>query len=247
MKALFSLFALAVVLVAGTSTASAAVWTFASGDNQNEYNVRGSIINPIFGANETINTHPNWEQNHETVEDMPGTVGGKWVSFGETGFGDQVIPNVWTIFGHLGTPSAIFFEEIDLTGVTTLASAKLSVWADDTASVGIFTPWDFNVIAEANTSIGDYCANGQVGCTPGNGIRLADVTSSLVAGQKNYLVMAAYQRAGGPFGVMYEGFYSDGLSNDAPTPEPATLGLMGSALAGLAFWTRKRNKSVATK
>lgn len=247
MKALFSLFALGVVLVASTSTASAAVWTFASGDSKNEFNVSGTGL-PVFGTNETIVPHPNWEQNHDTVEGLPGTTGGQWISFGQTGYNGAVIPNVNTIFGFLGLPSAIFFEKIDLTGVATLADAKLSVWADDTASVSVVSNDYFKLLQGPNSGdLGTYCVDGKIGCTPDNGWRLQDITSSLVAGQVNYLVFGAYQRGGGPFGLMYEGFYSDGLQNEAPTPEPATLGLIGSSLMGLAVWSRRRNKSAATK
>jgi hypothetical protein len=218
-------------LFAGAVTAPAARIDFASGDNSNEFNAAGTNV--------TINVHPAWQPNNPD--------GGKWISYGDTGSpGSVQVSNVdqnWFPF----FPSAVFFEVIDLTGVFSVESADVHVWADDTAGVYIYQEFslDLLTIQEPNPEQGTHCADGPIGCTRGNGLHVSNFGEYLAPGQNNILIFAAYQRDGGPFGILYEGSISfDETKDPCATPEPASLGLLGSALVGLSLWSRKRNKAI---
>jgi hypothetical protein len=163
-------------------------------------------------------THPLWEPNHAE--------GGKWVSYDETGDGGIVLPNV---IGFPSVPTALFTEFFTLAGIP--SSGSVMVWADDTASVSI----NGIELVAANGVQDQNCAAGPVACTPGEGL-LIDLTPHLRHGY-NSITFGVYQRDGGPFGVLYEGVV------ESHAPEPATMGLFGSALAGLALWAKRSRRS----
>jgi hypothetical protein len=59
----------------------------------------------------------------------------------------------------------------------------------------------------------------------------------------NILKVSAFQRAGGPFGVLYEGRISTEMpSDDTNVPEPASMGLIGGGLSSLLYLARRRRK-----
>jgi hypothetical protein len=225
-------------LFVGAVATPAAQIDFASGDNSNEFNSVGLSV----GTNVTINVHPAWQPNNPN--------GGKWISYGDTGSpGSVQVPNVdpnwFPIF-----PTAIFYEIIDLTGVFSIESADLHVWADDTAAVYIHHEFslDLLTIQEPNSDQGAHCVDGPIGCTPANGLHLSNLADYLAPGRHNFLLFGVYQRDGGPFGLMYEGSVISRDTNEPhATPEPATLGLLGSALTGLALWSRKRRAASSVK
>lgn len=216
---------LRIVLICGglsinSATSIAGTLSFASGDGINEFNSRS-------GVNVTIGVNPFWEPNH------PG--GGSWISYADTGTPGTVSPGNVVAFPYV--PTALFFEYFML-DESPISSAVLHVWADDTAGVAV----NGTIIAFPEPDTDGACAAGPIGCQPAEGLH-ADIAAFLRPG-KNLLTFAAYQRDGGPFGLLYDGQVVSGLTPDDPgaVPEPASMGLMGGALFGLAFWMKRRNQ-----
>ena len=156
--------------------------------------------------------------------------GGNWISYADTGTPGTVTPKDVVAFPIL--PTALFFEYFTLSDSPVLSSL-LNVWADDTAGVAVN-----NHIVKLPNGIQDgACAAGSIGCQPNEGLHM-DISQYLRAGE-NVLTFAVYQRGGGAFGLLYDGqVLSAGLPTE--TPEPASMGLMGTALAGLGVLLRKR-------
>ncbi|HYI96930.1 MAG TPA: PEP-CTERM sorting domain-containing protein [Bryobacteraceae bacterium] len=200
---------------------------FASGDSINEGNFNRTLtpLAPLTpGGNVLITPNSAWEPNHAS--------GGKWVSYGQTD-GTVVPPNQFIFNPYSISSTANFLEwfVLDLSSGP-VTSATLSVWADDTAAVYMNT-----TLLQAPLTVQDgACADGIIGCEPGEGLINFDISSALRPGL-NVLTIAAYQRDGGPFGVLYEGKISTDLSQ---VPEPATLGLLGAGLTGILYFSRKR-------
>jgi hypothetical protein len=194
-----------------STSALGATLTFASGDGVGEWN-------SINGTNFLITPHSVWEPNHDG--------GGHWISYSDTGDGGTVVANV---VDFPSFPTVLFTESFRLT--STVMSGALRVWADDTAGVTV----NGTAVATPMGVQDQNCAAGPIGCTSGEGL-LVDLTPYLVRGD-NAIVIAGYQREGGPFGVLYEGVV------ETHSPEPATMGLFGSALVGLALWARRRRVS----
>jgi hypothetical protein len=206
---------LALIAITGAMTASAGTLSFASGDGINEFNSRSY-------TNVTIGVNPAWEQNH------PG--GGSWISYADTGTPGSVVPNNVVAFPIL--PTALFFEYFTLDS-SPITSSLLNVWADDTAGVAV----NNHIVQLPNGVQDSACAAGPIGCTPGEGLHL-DISQYLRPGT-NVLSFAVYQRGGGPFGLLYDGQVNTaGLPTE--TPEPATMGMMGVAMAAIALFVKKR-------
>jgi hypothetical protein len=204
---------LTLIALGSAISSQAGTLTFASGDGINEFNSR------TF-TNVTIGVNPAWEPNHSG--------GGSWISYADTGSPGTVIPPNVVAFPIV--PTAIFFEYFTL-GDAPILSSILNVWADDTAGVAI----NNHIIMLPNGIQDGACAAGTIGCEPKEGLH-ADISQYLRPGT-NVLSFAVYQRGGGAFGLLYDGQVTAGA---AETPEPATMGLMGTAIASLAFFMRKR-------
>lgn len=220
------------ILIAAIQTAAfGATVTFASGDGINEGNFNRTLTPsaPLTpGSNVLITPHPEWEPNHSS--------GGKWISFGQTD-GSFVPPNQNISNPYFLTATANFVETflIDpLSGPVT--SALLSVWADDTAAIYLNT----NLVQAPNPVQDGACASGPIGCQPGEGLINFDISSYLRPGL-NVLTISAFQRGGGPFGVLYEGSIQTNFPDDpSSVPEPTTMGLLSSGLAGILYIARKK-------
>jgi PEP-CTERM motif-containing protein len=212
---------LAVLALAGTITASAGTLSFASGDGINEFNFHAGS----FNSNVNIGVNPAWEQNH------PGA--GSWVSYADTGSPGTVTPKNVVAFPLL--PTALFFEYFTLENAQ-IISTILNVWADDTAGVAV----NNHIVKVPNGVQDGACAGGAIGCEPGEGLHI-DIAPYLKIGE-NVLTFGVYQRDGGPFGLLYDGKILT-AGQPAETPEPATMGLMGSAMAALGMIVRKRKST----
>jgi len=188
-----------------------------SGVSPNEYNNQ-------TGANVVITPHPVWAT----------ASGANWISYTNTGLGGTVIPNFTS-----GTPNASYYQDFYLTGTNNRAVGDITVWADDSASVYL----DNTLLIHYNDTLGVNCAAGPIGCTQPNGASLHfDFLGT--PGSKHTLRFDVFQEWGDVYGLLYKGSVT---LSDPPVvtqnPEPGTFGLVGAALAGAAWFARKRKPS----
>ncbi len=173
--------------------------------------------NNASGANVVINPHPAW------ASPAPYS----WVSYADTGSPRTVSPPNATI---PGVPTAIFREILPaFTG-----AVRVTVFADDTAAVYLFDTANPSglLLKPANPFQDGACAKGPIGCQPGEGWFSPWIPVN--ASGPAWLEIHAYQRGGGPFGVLYGGEVEQEL-----VPEPRTYLLMAVGLAGLYLLRRK--------
>ncbi len=113
------------------------------------------------------------------------------------------------------------------------ASLSLLVWADDTAGVrldgGSYIASTTAGASAPNPVQGVNCAAGGLTCTAGGGAAF----NILLGGTAHELHFDVFQRAGDAFGLLYSGDLQ-------PVPEPATMLLVGSVLAGVGYISRRR-------
>lgn len=173
-----------------------------------------STVVVCAGANAVaITPNPLW---------TPNGGGAVWVSYAQTGSGpgDIVAPNTTVASG---IPTATYTFSI----ATGFQSLSLLLWADDTLGVRL----DGGTLLAPNPTQGPTCAAGGVTCT-GAGTPLLIPLGGLA----HTLQLDAFQIAGDSHGLMYQGE----LALVQLTPEPASLLLVGSALAAVGFVSRRR-------
>jgi PEP-CTERM motif len=172
-----------------------------------------------------ITPDPAWQPNNTGA-----STGAFWVSFANTGAGGSVVtPNVTPPLTHANA-TELFTVHIN----AGFSSLSLIVWADDTAGVSrnggvTYLASDTAGASAPNPVQGAACANGGLTCTAGGGAHFTIPLGGLAAD----LEFDVFQRAGGPFGLLYAGDLT-------PVPEPATMLLVGSVLAAAGFVSRKR-------
>ena len=150
--------------------------------------------------------------------------GALWVSYAQTGQGGPVVaPNA----PNLATPTATYTFSI----AAGFQSLSLLLWADDTLGVRL----DGVSILAPNPVQGANCADGGVTCT-GAGTPLFIPLGGLA----HTLQFDAFQIALDTHGVMFQGDLQ-------PVPEPASLLLVGSALAAVGFVSRRRMQKKQTQ
>jgi hypothetical protein len=112
------------------------------------------------------------------------------------------------------------------------ASLSLLLWADDTAGVrldgGGYIASTTPGASAPNPVQSAACAAGGVTCTGGGA-----AFTILLGGTAHELHFDVFQRAGDAFGLLYSGDLT-------PVPEPATMLLVGSVLAGVGYISRRR-------
>ncbi len=175
----------------------------------------GSVL---FG----ITPDPSWQPNNTGASS-----GAFWTSFANTGAGGIVVPNALTVT-HVNAT-----ETFTVSIPAGFSSLSLTVWADDTAGVSLnggLTYLSPSGLAVApNPTQGGICAATALSCFPGGGA----LFTIPLGGVGHALEFDVFQRGGGPFGLLYAG-------NLTPVPEPATMLLLGSALAGVGFFSKRR-------
>jgi hypothetical protein len=172
--------------------------------------------NSVTGTNVVINAHPAWGS-------LPGY---SWVSYADTGSPGSVSPPNASI---PGTPTAVFYEYLPaMTG-----SMSVTVFADDTADVYLFDAANPTglLLKAANPVQDGACAAGPIGCEPKEGWSSGWVPVD--PSGPAWLEIHAYQRGGGPFGVLYGG-------EAQVVPEPGTYLLLGAGLIGMGLLRRMR-------
>jgi hypothetical protein len=157
-----------------------------------------------------ITPNPVWTANN------PGGSTAVWVSYAQTGEGGIVAPNA----PNLATPTATYTFSI----ATGFQSLSLLMWADDTLGVRL----DGVSLVLPNATQGANCAAVGVTCTgPGTALNIP------LGGLAHTLQFDAFQINADTHGLMYAGDLQ-------PVPEPASLLLVGSALAAVGFVSRRR-------
>ncbi len=210
-----SLFALSISVQAATVT-------FVSGGDPTG-NQQWNSVNGQGTPNVVLTPNPNWFNSLGTA---------RWVSYANTGDTGVSPPDSGT-FGNLGAnPTASFFITFVLPNPTNLGS--ITVYADDTAAVYLADPGSPpQQLHGPNTGPEDaHCVTGPIGCGPGEG---AVVNLDGLSAGSHTIRIDAWQLGGGPFGVLYSGSIES-----TGTPEPATAGLLGAGLVGLAIWSRRK-------
>jgi hypothetical protein len=173
----------------------------------------------------------------------PPTGGAQWVSSGNTGVGGVVIANSGAFRMPGPLPSASFFQTFTVpAGPTT---GGITVWSDDTAAVYIDSSLAFPVsVASADS----HCVGGAIGCDSDEGGYVS--LAGLGAGTHT-IRFDVWQLGGDTSGLMYTGSVTSAVmpddqsggdppSDDASAPEPATFGLLGGGLLGVALYRRLR-------
>jgi hypothetical protein len=201
---------------AGYQTAVASTVYFVSGDGLGE-------SNSLTGANVLIGVNSAWQPNGI----------GKWISYADTGTPGTVSPPNT----DLNAPTTLFYEKFELGEGT--HTAHFEVWADDTASVSIN---GFNLAPPANPVLGDTCADAPIGCTAKNGFDFQITDADGLRSGENTLTIAAYQRGGGPFGVLYQGEATSQSANQIPEPDSTVP--LGVTLTGTGLWWRRRRSTL---
>lgn len=191
------------------SALPAATVTFGS-DLLNEWN-------DVTGTNVVIQPHPMWVA----------PVQFQWVSYANTGMGPGAVspPNTNAQKG----PTAIFYEQLPAGA----QFVRLTVFADDTAAVYLIDrdhPGGL-LLVPANWRQGGACADGPIGCEPGEGLLLEFYVSRFGPAILRFDV---FQRGHGPFGLLYAG-----EAELVHSAEAAPLLLVATGL-GWILWRRWR-------
>ena len=224
MKAVGVLAFAVLMLVAGVTEVPAVAFNSAGGQGTCSGTATFPLPTTCAGGWVAIAPDAAWQPNN------PGGSSAVWVSYtANTGSGGVVVtPNVTPPL----TP-ANATETFTIGIPAGFAVLNLLVWADDTAGIrldnsliyqGSITPG----ASAPNGTQGANCAAGGLTCTPGGGAAFAIA----LGGVAHTLQFDVFQRGGDAFGLLYQG--------DLVVPEPATMLLVGSVLAGVGIISRRR-------
>lgn len=198
-----------------------AIFSSASGDGTG--NTLACTINTLCTTGAVVNVDPTptppWI--------APVTGGRQWVSYDNTG-GTVSGPEQAAGLG-VGQETVSFIYTIAADALPRILN--LSIWADDTARVSL----DGVALINPTLDPAGYpaCSSIAIGCSAGTEGTLAGIL--LAAGASHTLTFDVFQmgNTGTPFGLSFEG-------DLAAVPEPATILLLGSALAAAGMASRRR-------
>jgi hypothetical protein len=182
-----------------------------------------------FGANQAIIPHAVWAPGGNDIYGNAYF----WVSYAATGDTQTSPPTVSDpiVLPNPNPPTAIFYEYFTLGSAA--IGGKVTFWADDTARIYLESKDGAILLQDANPTEDVHCAEGPIGCQPGEGFEY--IVGALAPGEYNFRI-EAYQRYGGPFGVMYTG------AIETAAPEPGTIALFGVGLAVVAYSASRRRR-----
>ena len=186
-------------------------------------------------ALQAITPHSLWQPNLPSIAGY----GGVWVSYANTGVGGNTLaPQAGSTLNPTGRASIMDVSETF--NLSNGGALDLYVWADDTADVFLD-----NVLQIAANFSQNVCANGSIGCEPGEYFHL----NTLLGTGNHALTLRAYQTGSGttpssnPFGLLYSGNVTvNTLSQNLSVPAPDALVLMLTGLVGL-LWRRSAGRA----
>lgn len=227
MRAAAVLTFVAMLLIAGVTEVPAVAFNSGPGIGSCSGTATFPLPTTCAGGFVAIDPNSAWQPNN------PGGSSAVWVSYtAGTGSGGVVVtPNVLPPLTP-GNATETFTIGIPA-GFGVL---NLLVWADDTAGLRL----DGSAVYLASTTPGASapnpvqgvnCANGGLTCTAGGGAAF----SIPLGGLAHTLAFDVFQRSGASFGLLYQGDLTP-----TPIPEPATMFLVGSVLAGVGVVSRRR-------
>lgn len=198
-----------------------AIFSSASGDGTG--NSLACVVNPLCTTGALVNVDPR--PTPPWID--PVTGGRQWVSYDNTG-GNVAGPANAAGLGA-GQQNVSFTYTILSDPLPRILN--LSIWADDTARVSV----DGVALIDPVLDPGGYtaCSSVAIGCSSGTEGTLAGIL--LAANVQHTITFDVFQMGGEgtPFGLSFEG-------DLAAVPEPATILLLGSALAAAGVASRRR-------
>ena len=227
MKAAGVLAFVALLLIAGVTEAPAVAFNSTAGIGSCSGTATFPLPTTCVGGFVAITPDPAWQPNNPGILNASPAV---WVSYANTGSGGLVVtPNATPPL----TP-ANATETFTVSIPAGFASLSLLVWADDTAGVRVggapaYLASTTPGASAPNPVQGGNCAAGGLTCIPGGGAAFFIPLGGLA----NTVSFDVFQRDGASFGLLYQGELT-------PVPEPASLLLVGTALAVVGYVSRRR-------